>query len=903
MRLIPSGLFAALMLSASTLFAQDCDAPAIIAFESSLWGSEVSWSLVDETGALVASGSGYSNYQSTTQEVCLGEGCHVLEMVDSFGDGWNGAHWTLIDFDGQVYGPYTFTSGSYQAVDVAVNGGCGGDVAGCTDPNALNYNPNAVVDDGTCYTLEDCSGCENELADPVCAWNPTTDEITWYPGPCWALCDGAIVLDGWNCGGETGGCTDPLAVNFDPGATYDDGSCISPCEEGDFPATFYLCTFSNGNEVALEIVHESGSVLYDQAGFNSGAIVYEDFCLEPGCYTATLTNAAGNLGWYNGYFSITGSNVDVYNITLSDDASSATFLFSVDGACESVPGCTDPEAGNFDPEANWNDGSCLPSCDCEDEDYNPVCVWDWTNGGYVTLNNLCEAECLGWSIAWTGDCNEQPVIGCTDPEALNYNPAATMNQSCVYAPECTADELLVTIELIAADPVAAYPPYFYVSDPVGGSFPNVVSYTLDGATLGMGCLAPGCYNFFMYETWSGSGATATAIAAGDTTVFTLDEGTYSATFGWGVGTDEPCVYEIGGCTDPEALNYNPTATFDNGSCNYPLLCDEGIVSTLYVCTFSNGEAVGLNITAEDGTVLFDQQGFGDMAIVYVDVCLDPEMCYTVTMTNLDGGYGWYGGYWWLDAQGIQIGGGELPYYATEATDSLGWFGACEDGTSGCTDPAASNYNPEATIDDGSCIYPSPCPVGQQVDFMVLALTDAWFEITNAAGEAMAEGVIQGGAWTGSACFIDGCYDFHLESYGGASLGGSFASMTLEDGTMLSMVADDSSIMEEAFGLGTECGDSVFDGFGGSPWEFDETIAFTPYPNPTENVINVSGNGWDQHFPVDVTVRDLTGKVVHRVRIAEGVQPRLSTREWPAGMYLLQLSQGERSGQAPFMIVR
>lgn len=49
-------------------------------------------------------------------------------------------------------------------------------ILGCTDPTAMNYNPNANVDDGSCE---------------YCEW----------------------------------GCTDPLALNYDPLATCDDGSC------------------------------------------------------------------------------------------------------------------------------------------------------------------------------------------------------------------------------------------------------------------------------------------------------------------------------------------------------------------------------------------------------------------------------------------------------------------------------------------------------------------------------------------------------------------------------------------------------------------------------------------------------------------------------------------------------
>ena len=46
-------------------------------------------------------------------------------------------------------------------------------------------------------------------------------------------------------------------------------------------------------------------------------------------------------------------------------------------------------------------------------------------GDYVTFNNACEAECWNAWIVWDGDCSEQPIYGCTNPEALNYNPDAT----------------------------------------------------------------------------------------------------------------------------------------------------------------------------------------------------------------------------------------------------------------------------------------------------------------------------------------------------------------------------------------------------------------------------------------------------------------------------------------------
>ncbi len=34
---------------------------------------------------------------------------------------------------------------------------------------------------------------------------------------------------------------------------------------------------------------------------------------------------------------------------------------------------------------------------------------------------------LGAYLYWEGDCADQPVYGCMDPEALNYDPEATVD--------------------------------------------------------------------------------------------------------------------------------------------------------------------------------------------------------------------------------------------------------------------------------------------------------------------------------------------------------------------------------------------------------------------------------------------------------------------------------------------
>eukprot|EP00935_MAST-01C_sp_MAST-1C-sp1_P001174 g1174.t1 len=73
--------------------------------------SEVSWRIDD------AVPSGFTDMQ----EVTLTPGEHTLDMIDSFGDGWNGASWTLKQDDTTIAGPFTFYYGGegHTIVEVA----------------------------------------------------------------------------------------------------------------------------------------------------------------------------------------------------------------------------------------------------------------------------------------------------------------------------------------------------------------------------------------------------------------------------------------------------------------------------------------------------------------------------------------------------------------------------------------------------------------------------------------------------------------------------------------------------------------------------------------------------------------------------------------------------------------
>ena len=67
---------------------------------------EVSWNLVNPSGATVASGGAPYN-----QNLCLPTGCYTFNMVDSWGDGWNGANYTFT-LGGSSIGTGTLASGA-----------------------------------------------------------------------------------------------------------------------------------------------------------------------------------------------------------------------------------------------------------------------------------------------------------------------------------------------------------------------------------------------------------------------------------------------------------------------------------------------------------------------------------------------------------------------------------------------------------------------------------------------------------------------------------------------------------------------------------------------------------------------------------------------------------------------
>ena len=982
-------LAAFFLFTIGTSIAQtDCAYEAEIEIAVATWGDEISWNIITTEGDVIVEGDNYNDYDFEAITQCFEEGCYILQLFDAFGDGWNGASISVNIPDlGIMFGDMSLDYGTYGA-----------------------------------YVLSMGSECDD------------------------------IETGGGDGGGneEIAGCTDPAASNYNFQATTDDGSCVYPCEDGGDLALLYVCTFNEGQNVSLEITDENGASVYLGNSFGDLDIVYTDLCLGEGCFTATLMNTAGDGGWYNGYFYINSGGGQIAYATLPEDQTEWSFDFSLDGSCGDIFGCTDPDAPNYNAEATVDDGTCLPSCECEDDTYEPVCGYSWVTGELITFNNTCELECAGAYFYWEGDCSDQPVYGCMDSEALNYNPEATVDSGCLYPLEC-GDNTPLTIyaDFTSNDDEWDNTQWFnwFITDFDNNAWYDFIQYAgADGNWMYEGCIADGCYNFTIYNAgFGGEEGTVIAVVGEDTLSFDLatdlPADVFQITYGLGVNVED-CEAYVPGCTDEEALNYTPNATEDNGSCTYPLVCEDGETpGQIYICTFSQGEAVGLTIEDEEGNVLYDQQGFNDMEILYLDVCLDSTACYTATMTNLNGEGSWYGGYFYVNAAWSQLVYESLDNDASSETYQFSIDGNCGE-VYGCTDPDAGNFDPSATIDNGSCYYPVVCDDGITVTASLAGgswLSEITWFLLGADGIVYWEGANLmttgantpvdfcvpaqcytlimlddfGDGWDNSVLALtwgDETLEFNLEagSYGEVQVGigadcgdqpdpfvgctdegainfnpiateddGScefafcptnevtFVTVTLEDGNSLgwnlsdgtdaaggnieagfyasntthtytACLADDcyevtmwdmnadgwnggwievwmdgelmtTATMEDGFmesmnlGINTDCEEI---GTGGSPFEFPDPIGFAPYPNPTEIETNLNGQGWDEHLPIEIEVRDVTGRLVSKYAFVPNASASnwiLNTSSFEAGMYNIIGMQGRQSAHTSIMV--
>lgn len=159
---------------------------------------------------------------------------------------WNPIESVYEEVLGPVPGCVDPSAINYNPSANSNDGSCQYAVYGCTDFSACNYNPSATIDDFTCQYAYDtgsyacvgspgwCQISTNVIYDP-CTGNYSGGTNYTFDGSCYDGCvfgckdtlaanyDPSAEIDDGSC--CYSGCTDPAATNYNPAACGDDGSC------------------------------------------------------------------------------------------------------------------------------------------------------------------------------------------------------------------------------------------------------------------------------------------------------------------------------------------------------------------------------------------------------------------------------------------------------------------------------------------------------------------------------------------------------------------------------------------------------------------------------------------------------------------------------------------------------
>jgi hypothetical protein len=437
-----------------------------------------------------------------------------------------------------------------------------------------------------------------------------------------------------------------------------------------------------------------------------------------GCTANGLDVNAG--GSVNDYF---GDGVAAFNYSpqaMIDDNSCIQTIYGC-----TAPGAVPPNGSGYDPLANTDDFSCIYyGCDnIYAPNYNPNVGHPVTpTGAYFFINagpNACTTPIYG--CMWLAqDANGNPIM-------WNYNPLA--NTPC-------NGSLVAGGSQPCATPPFTFPPY---TD--NGDNCCCVPYIY-------GCMDSGAQNF---DSTANTQETSSIDPTNpcNTNVYGCSDATACNWYGavpanYTLIDDLSCAY----CNDPLANNYDgldpdgdPYGCANNNACeackditNLQQVSGGGNLDTTidvswdetwfgnapvdhYEIRYSSGSTYNyiLNIQPNliQGTVYHSISGLTANTLYTIEV---RAVCSTGTsllnpLHNTASGWGLILSVTTFETQvyGCTDANACNYYGSPQAGEMLNDNGTCEYfSCAGCTDSTATNYDPTATVDDGSCLYINGC---------------------------------------------------------------------------------------------------------------------------------------------------------------------------------------------------
>ncbi len=465
------------------------------------------------------------------------------------------------------------------------------ELTGCQNQAACNFDCTATTNAGCDYTS--CSGCTVEQA---CNYNSTatvanTSECN-YPIDLWGAyhfnCDGSCVTDADQDGvcdeDEVVGCQDENACNYTSSAT-DAGAC-------DYAMQYYdcsdVCLNDSDEDGVCDELEVTGCMSSTACNYDANATDDDGSCEYLSCagcavaqacnYDSTATISSATCLFAGGCDACSGE-VDGTGTVLSGDSDG-------DGVCneDEIFGCTNSESPNFSIQATEDDDSCIEvsyGClipiDCNYDATaaymditmcspgnggSTACAGDMIGGSPLPLGMITTCEIASaCNYGEEGSCEWSSCIGCMNPDGCDYDENNLYPTACDYACYGCTNSL---------------------ADNYDGS-----ATSDDGSCVLSGCMAIVACNFNSdattddgsceYDSCAGC-MEASACNFDPTASLNLTltcvfpETNYDCAGNCINDTDSDGVcdeFEIGGCMDVDACNFNATATDNDSSCTYP----------------------------------------------------------------------------------------------------------------------------------------------------------------------------------------------------------------------------------------------------------------------------------------------------------------------------------------------
>tara|TARA_A100001201_G_scaffold37882_3_gene39766 strand:- start:5830 stop:10299 length:4470 start_codon:yes stop_codon:yes gene_type:complete len=427
-------------------------------------------------------------------------------------------------------------------------------------------DPDATVEQEQCYEIFDITIPVPACQDPFLTnAGVTSDGVLISDSNLWfqdqTICD---LNNNYCCDTPT---FTPVA-NFDPctNFTYESSiSCFPPAEVLVYQIQYY----DSGNWINVGPPTSIGSLGQGIVSPFVATIAEQTF--------QTNGNGDYRIEWVSSYSAapdctVTTPTVSI-NLPIYGCTDPSALNYDAAAICDDtclycVYGCMDPSASNYDPNATCDDGTCYTDVyGCTDPtatNYDPNATID------------------------DGSCVHTPC-GCTDPTAINYgysgpisnnnyvgNPPACDDGSCIV---CDDPAMTVSYTTTAATSyvVASGTGYY-----CGTNNDGCVQLTVTSSTCNTGQ-----WELVTCTTFCGlSQSTTNWIPPGNYDFNTaiefcnLPAGTLTFTILDCHGCElifDVLIPSSGtscGCTDPAADNYNPSALYDDGSCEYCGCTDE-----------------------------------------------------------------------------------------------------------------------------------------------------------------------------------------------------------------------------------------------------------------------------------------------------------------------------------------